>query len=442
MTLSFGTDGIRGDAESEFTDDFVRALGFAAARALGSDHFVIGRDTRASGERIEAALAAGIAAAGVRVDLVGVVPTPGVAFLAADDDTAGAMISASHNPWSDNGVKLFAPGGRKLTDDIETALEDDLAALRNAPDSVPAAVDGDLVLHRPELVAAYRSHLLDTVEASFDGLRVVLDCANGAASTLAPDVFRELGAIVEVLHADPDGRNINDACGSTHPDDLQTVIQDRAADIGLAFDGDADRVVAVDERGGLVDGDHIIGMCAIDRRDRGVLVDDTVVVTVLSNLGFRRGMALTGINVIETPVGDRHVLEVLDRNGLNLGGEQSGHVIFRDLATTGDGILTGLQVCDLLMRTGAFVSDLAATAMTRYPQVARNVPVSGSAETIVEQLAGAIAAEEQRLGGDGRILVRASGTEPLVRVMVESSSGAQAQAVAERLVAEAQRLAG
>jgi phosphoglucosamine mutase len=442
MTLSFGTDGIRGDADTEFTDDFVRSLGFAAARALQPERVVIGRDTRASGERIEAALAAGIAAAGVRVDLVGVAPTPCVAFLAGDENTAGAVISASHNPWSDNGVKLFAPGGRKLTDEIEATLEADLTNLLADPSARPTDGAPDLVLPRPELVATYRSHLLDTVAGGLDGLRVVLDCANGAASHLAPEVFSALGAAVEVIHAEPDGRNINDGCGSTHPDDLRSMLQDRAADIGLAFDGDADRVVAVDERGGLVDGDFIIGMCAIDRRDRGLLVDDTVVVTVLSNLGFRRGMALTGIKVIETPVGDRNVLEVLDRDGLNLGGEQSGHVIFRDLATTGDGILTGLQVCDLLMRTGAFLSDLAATAMTRYPQVAKNVPVGGSAAGVVERLAGAVAAEEQRLGGDGRILVRASGTEPVVRVMVESSSAAQAEAVAERLVAEAQRLVG
>jgi phosphoglucosamine mutase len=438
MSLSFGTDGVRADADAELTDQFVRSLGRAGATVLGAERFVIGRDTRASGPRIEAALAEGLADGGARVELLGVVPTPAVALLAGDAGTAGAVISASHNPWSDNGIKFFAPGGRKLSDEHQAAIE---ALLEAGADVEPPTTDRPPVVAAPDLVATYRQHLLDTVPGGLAGLRVVLDCANGAASALAPDVFRTLGATVEVLHDRPDGRNINEGCGSTHPEALQQVMQDRAADIGLAFDGDADRVFAVDERGDLVDGDQIIGMCAIDRRDRGMLADDTVVVTVMSNLGFRRGMALTGITVRETPVGDRHVVDALDSNGLDLGGEQSGHIIFRPLSTTGDGILTGLQVCDLLMRTGRYLSDLAATAMTRYPQVLRNVVVASDAAGLVDRLAPDIAAGEQELGRDGRILVRASGTEPLVRVMVEASSAARAEAMADRLVAAAERLA-
>jgi phosphoglucosamine mutase len=437
MSLTFGTDGVRADADAQLTDGFVRSLGRAAATVLDAPRFVIGRDTRISGPRIEAALADGLTAAGASVDLLGVVPTPAVALLSAEPGTAGAVISASHNPWSDNGIKFFAPGGRKLTDADQAAVE----ALLHDPSSVPDAAERGPIAERPDLVDAYRQHLLDSVSGGLTGLRVVLDCANGAASALAPEVFRALGASVEVLHDQPDGRNINDGCGSTHPEELQRIMQDRAADIGLAFDGDADRVFAVDERGDLVDGDQIIGMCAIDRRDRGLLTDDTVVVTVMSNLGFRRGMALTGITVLETPVGDRHVTDALDRHGLDLGGEQSGHIIFRPLGTTGDGILTGLQVCDLLMRTGRYLSDLAATAMTRYPQVLRNVSVAGDAASVVDRLAADIAAGEQQLGDHGRILVRASGTEPLVRVMVEASSHARAEAVAEQLVAAAERLA-
>jgi phosphoglucosamine mutase len=456
VTISFGTDGLRGDAEAQLPDPVVRAVGRAAARVLGAQRFVVGRDTRASGPRIEAALAEGLAAEGVRVDLLGVAPTPAVAYLAqhqgaetagaSEPVTAGAVISASHNPWADNGIKLFAPGGLKLSDETEQALESalsDILAGGSAAASPGGGTPGEsgAVLHRPELVAEYRRHLLDTVELPFQGLRVVLDCANGAASWLAPEIFGALGATVEVRAAEPDGRNINEACGAAHPEPLIEAMRDGDADVGLAFDGDADRVIAVDERGGLVDGDHIIGMCAIDRRDRGLLAERTVVVTVMSNLGFRRGMAATGIEVLETPVGDRHVLEALDRHGLSLGGEQSGHVIFRDLATTGDGLLTGLQVCDLLVRTGRYLSDLATIAMTRYPQVLRNVRVEGPAGAVAESLTAEVAAEEQTLGGEGRILVRPSGTEPLVRIMVEAASAATAESVADRLAAAARAAA-
>jgi phosphoglucosamine mutase len=442
MALRFGTDGVRGDAESQLTDDFVRTLGRVAAGVLGARRFVVARDTRASGPRIEGALAAGLAEGGCDVDLLGVVPTPAAAFLAVAPDTAGAIISASHNPWSDNGVKLFAPGGTKLADGLEAAVEAGLEAAGAFGGDDTAGGDGAGVIgERPELVDAYRTHLLESIGGGrLDGLRLALDCAHGAASALAPEVFESLGATVTVINNTPDGHNINDGCGSTHPQDLQRLVVGDGLDLGLAFDGDADRVLAVDEQGGVVDGDHIIGMCAIDRRDRGVLPGGAVVVTVMSNLGFRRGMEATGIRVVETAVGDRHVLAALDEQGLVLGGEQSGHVIFRDLATTGDGILTGLQVCDLLMRTGRYLSDQAQIAMTRYPQVLRNVRVGTPVPDVAERMAREIADEEVVLGGDGRVLVRASGTEPLIRVMVEAPTAGQAEAAADRLAATAARL--
>jgi phosphoglucosamine mutase len=440
MTLRFGTDGVRGDAALELTDDLVFAFGRAAARVLDGDRFLIGRDTRESGPRIERALAAGLVAEGVTVDGLGVAPTPAVAWLSAADGVPAAMISASHNPYGDNGIKLFAPGGLKLSDEIEARLEAELDGLVGAdrpPVDDPPINDGAASLDRYE----------DAVVATLDGrrldaLRVIIDCANGAASAMAPRVLRRLGADLEVLHAEPDGRNINADCGSTYPDELRLAVARSGADAGLAFDGDADRVLAVDEDGALIDGDQILAMCAIDRRDRGLLTDDTVVVTVMSNLGFRQGMAATSIKVVETDVGDRHVLEALEERGLSLGGEQSGHVIFRDLATTGDGLLTGIQVLDLLGRSGRFLSDWAATSMTRLPQVLRNVEVATRDPGIADALASEIAAEEATMGGRGRVLIRPSGTEPLVRVMVEAPSERGAAEVAERLVQAVERLAG
>jgi phosphoglucosamine mutase len=446
MTLRFGTDGVRG-AQEELTDELVYALGRAAARVLGRERFRIGRDTRESGPRLERALAAGLVAEGASVDLLGVAPTPAVAWLAAADDTPAAMISASHNAFGDNGIKLFARGGRKLTDDVEARLEAELDTL--VADAVAPDLDlgdtGDTDAVRPSTgeLARYEDAVIATLDGRrLDGLRVVVDCANGAASAMAPEVLARLGVQVEVLHADPDGRNINDRCGSTHPADLQSAVVRHGADAGLAFDGDADRVLAVDEHGSLVAGDQILAMCAIDMRDRGRLTDDTVVVTVMSNLGFKQGMAATSIKVIETKVGDRYVLEELDQRGLSLGGEQSGHVIFHDLATTGDGLLTGVQVLDLLGRSGRFLSDWAATSMTRLPQVLRNVQVRSRDIDIAERLSDEIAAEESMMGGRGRVLIRPSGTEPLVRVMVEAPSQAIASEVAGRLVQAVERVAG
>ena len=432
MTPRFGTDGVRASAD-ELTDAFVAALGRAAAKVLGgSDGFLIGRDTRLSGPRLELALASGMAAAGADPQSLGVVPTPAVAWASAARDVPGAVISASHNPWSDNGIKFFAAGGRKLADDVEQELESVLDELLAA--APPVTLLDSVAPTAPPGGDAW----LDAVVASLDGrrldgLRVVIDCANGASSAFAGSGLRRLGAEVDVLHADPDGRNINDRCGSTHPEDLQQAVVAAGATVGLAFDGDADRVLAVDETGRLIDGDHLIALFAADLRDRGHLRHDQVVVTVMTNLGFRLAMAERGIDVVETGVGDRQVLAALEQTGGSLGGEQSGHVVFADLATTGDGLLSGVQLLDLLVRSSAPLSQLADGVMTQLPQVLVNVRVEARRADIAEAMADEIAAEEAALGGKGRVLVRPSGTEPLVRVMVEAERQETAEAVARRL---------
>ncbi len=437
MTLKFGTDGVRGVANRELTPELALTLGRAAARVLGGRRWLIGRDTRRSGPLLAAALAAGLASEGVEVVDLGVLPTPGVAFLSAADDVCAAVISASHNAFGDNGIKLFAAGGLKLTDEVEEALEAELVALNAQGDPRPrpeGAEVGTLSADRSG-VDRYRDRLVhDVLEGRrLDGLRVVVDSANGAAAGLAAEVLAALGAEVSAIHDDPDGININDGCGSTYPQVLQQAVVAASADLGLALDGDADRVLAVDARGNLVDGDEIIGICAIDRRRRGQLVDDTVVVTVMSNLGFRQGMTAHGITVNDTNVGDRYVLAELDRGGYSLGGEQSGHVIFRDLASTGDGLLTGLFVMDLLARSGRSLADLAAEAMIRLPQVLINVRTARRDPSVLGRLATPLAEAEATLGDRGRVLLRPSGTEPVVRVMVEAPTDTEAQAVAHRL---------
>ena len=408
---------------------------------LGGTSFLVGRDTRVSGPLLQAALSAGLAAEGARVVDIGVLPTPALAALAADRDVPAAVISASHNPFSDNGIKLFAPGGRKLSDDVEAQLEAELARLTTGlvggvPESRTGSDVGTLN-EDPDAAVWYAARLVAPLDGrNLEGVRLVLDCANGSASGVAPGVFRGVGASVDVLSAEPDGTNINDGCGSTHPDALQARVLAVGADLGLAFDGDADRVIAVDHRGRVVDGDAIIALFAADRRDHGRLAGETVVVTVMSNLGFRQAMQQQGIAVHETPVGDRYVLEALEANGWTLGGEQSGHIIFWDLATTGDGILTGLLLADLVLRAGRPLAELADAAMTRLPQVLRNVRVADR-----DGLAGPdgapVRAEVERvtaeLGGRGRVLLRPSGTEPLIRVMAEAPTEAEAEAVVDRL---------
>ncbi|MFL6206837.1 MAG: phosphoglucosamine mutase [Acidimicrobiales bacterium] len=436
--LKFGTDGVRGVANLDLTPELVLALGRAAARVLEGWQFVVGRDTRLSGPLLESALIAGLTAEGAQVTSLGVVPTPAVAWLAAADHAAGAVISASHNRFEDNGVKLFASGGRKLSDDVESALEAELHAVL-AHQGTGAARTGDAVgtvVDGAGEVGRWADSIVRSIDGrALEGMTLVIDCANGAASEWAPKVLRALGARVEVLHDEPDGTNINAGCGSTYPEDLQRAVVGRGADAGLAFDGDADRVLAVDADGRLIDGDQIIAVLAIDRHGEGRLAQDTVVATVMANLGFRRGMREHGIRVLEVPVGDRYVLEALADGSLVLGGEQSGHVIFSDLATTGDGILTAVQLLDAVQRAGRPLGEMADAAMTRLPQVLRNVRVAEKGLELGQAVTDEVAKVEAELGDDGRVLVRGSGTEPLVRVMVEAATAEAAERAAERLVA-------
>ena len=437
MTLRFGTDGIRGLANAELTPELTTAFGRAAATVLGADRFIVGRDTRRSGPLIEAALSAGLAAEGVDVASVGVAPTPALAWLAAADDVPAAVISASHNPYPDNGIKLFVAGGLKPSEEVERRVERELDRLlvdRPAPHPVGEAV-GTIVAAGGQL-DRYATAVGGTVgDGALDGLTLVVDCANGAAARIAPSVLERLGADVVVLHAEPDGTNINSGCGSTDPRDLQVAVTDAGADAGIAVDGDADRVVAVDGEGRLVDGDHIIAICAIDRHERGLLPSGTVVVTVMTNVGFRLGMAEKGIVVVETPVGDRHVLEAMERGGWILGGEQSGHVIFGDLATTGDGLLTAVQLLDATLRSGRPLSELSDAAMRRLPQELRDVRVHGRDPDVADLVGDEVRSVEASLGDEGRVLVRPSGTEPVVRVMVQAPTAEQAAWAADRLAA-------
>jgi phosphoglucosamine mutase len=436
VPLEFGTDGVRGVANVELTPEYVFSLGRAAARLLGGRVWYLGRDTRASGPGLSAALAAGLSAEGAEVVDLGVVPTPAVAFVSEQQMAPAAVISASHNPFSDNGVKLFAAGGRKLADDVEAALEAEMGQARPAA----APLGGPVNAGSPADVGqGWIDRYLDLLVAGIegrrlDGLRLVVDCAHGAASVLAPIVLSRVGAEVTVLHADPNGTNINAGCGSTYPDDLRAAVREARADGGLAFDGDADRVLAVDDTGDLVDGDQLLSICAADLQARGALASDTVVVTVMANLGLRLAMAGLGISVVETSVGDRYVLEALERQRLSLGGEQSGHIIFRDVATTGDGLLTGLRVFDIVRRSGRSLHDLATSSMTRLPQVLRSVGVAGR-EGLAEatQIWEEVATVEAELGERGRVLLRLSGTEPVVRVMVEAPTQGEAERAADRL---------
>lgn len=426
--MRFGTDGVRGRANTELTPAFALNLGRAAARVLEADHAVVGGDSRVSTPMLEAAFVAGLASEGVEVHRLGVTPTPAVAFEAQRLGAMGAVISASHNAYHDNGIKLFALGGTKLPGDVEARIEAELDSLGD-PTGEPAPIHG-----RGASADDYIDHLLAVLDGrDLSGLGVVADAANGAASHLAADVLQRTGARAVVVNDHPNGTNINAGCGATDPSGLQAVVTAERAQVGIALDGDADRMIAVDELGQIVDGDHIIAICAADLRSRGLLHDDTVVVTVMTNLGFRLAMEASGIDVVETPVGDRHVLEALAAGGYSLGGEQSGHVIFAERATTGDGLLTGLVLLDIVQRSGRPLSELAASAMTQLPQVLVNVPVGSHRDDAAALLADDVAAWEERLGHTGRILVRPSGTEPLVRIMVEAPTDELADQVAQAL---------
>src|SRR5690625_1168546 len=435
----FGTDGVRGLANRELTAHLALQLGSGAVRVLGDQgrlsaprpRAIVGRDPRVSGHFLSAAVTAGLASAGVDVEDLGVLPTPAVAFLtgALDVDLA-VMISASHNPMADNGIKFFTRGGVKLDD----AIEDEIQTRLSEPWQLPIGADvGTVLQNRGEAGDRYVEHLLSTIEADLSGLRIAVDCANGAASEVGPAALRAAGADVVVINASPDGRNINEQCGSTHPEQLQAVTVASGADFGVAFDGDADRCLAVDHTGALVDGDQIMGILAVGLNEAGRLPDDTLVVTVMSNLGLTLAMQDAGIRIVQTGVGDRYVLEAMRTGGHRLGGEQSGHIVFADHATTGDGVLTSLQLAARVAQTKRTLADLAGV-MQRLPQVLINVPeVDKTRVAEDDELRSAVAAAEERLGKSGRVLLRPSGTEPLVRVMVEAASEDHAEREEELL---------
>jgi phosphoglucosamine mutase len=434
----FGTDGIRGVANVDLTPELVLAVGRAVARHIAAPTFLVGRDTRRSGPMLQAALSTGLASEGADVVDVGVLPTPALAWLSAERDLPAVVISASHNPFADNGIKLFASGGAKLSVEMESAIEDELERVLDPAAKGPRALEGHGVgrlTAEPGLGAAYVAHLAGLLDGRrLDGLRLVVDSANGAASHLAASVYEQLGAEVVAIGCDPDGTNINAGCGSTATATLARAVVEHGAQLGLALDGDADRLLAVDAGGALASGDELLALFALDLADRGQLAGNTVVVTVMTNLGFRRAMEERSLIVKETPVGDRYVLAALDKDGFALGGEQSGHIIFRELATTGDGLLTGLVLADLVVRSGRPLAELLDGLVARVPQVLVNVPVPNT-ELLdgADAVWSAVAEEEARLGDGGRVLLRPSGTEPLVRVMVEASGDGVAEAIADRL---------
>lgn len=447
--MKFGTDGVRGIAHEELTTEFAARLARAASRVLGANGartVVIGGDTRESTPAFDEALTAGFRAEGVDVIRLGVVPTPLVAFEAQRTDAMGAMVSASHNPFNDNGIKLFAPGGTKLPDDVEARIEAELDALGDPrrrvdarrSDDLPGSL-GSIGVAEPTVVeldgsAGYVDHVLKILEGrDLHGLKVVLDTANGAASAVAPAALRRAGAEVVVIANEPDGRNINEGCGATYPEFVAAAVVAQGADVGIALDGDADRLIAVDHHGNIVDGDHMIAICATDLRGRGLLARDTVVVTVMTNLGFKLAMEAAGVHVIVTGVGDRYVLEALAAGAYSLGGEQSGHVIFTDHATTGDGLLTALALLDVVQRTQRPLAEIATATMTSLPQVLVNVRVGKRVPDVADLMTDDVAQIEAELGVSGRVLLRASGTEPLIRVMVEAPTAELAQASADAL---------
>ncbi|MFF7437905.1 phosphoglucosamine mutase [Streptomyces sp. NPDC008122] len=443
MGRLFGTDGVRGVANADLTAELALGLSVAAAHVLAEagtfeghrPTAVVGRDPRASGEFLEAAVVAGLASAGVDVLRVGVLPTPAVAHLTgvlgAD---LGVMLSASHNAMPDNGIKFFARGGHKLADDLEDKIEAVYEEHRTgAPWERPTGAGVGRVRDFGEGFETYVSHLMSVLPNRLDGLKIVLDEAHGAASRVSPEAFSRAGAQVVTIGAEPDGLNINDGCGSTHLDLLKAAVVEHGADLGIAHDGDADRCLAVDASGNEVDGDQILAVLALAMREAGTLRGDTVVATVMSNLGFKLAMEGAGLNLVQTAVGDRYVLESMKENGYALGGEQSGHVIVLDHATTGDGTLTGLMLAARVAATGTSLADLAGV-MERLPQILINVKdVDKSRVNTSGELAAAVTDAERELGSTGRVLLRPSGTEPLVRVMVEAADIEQARSVAQRL---------
>jgi len=426
--LHFGTDGVRGVAIDELTPELARDLARATSRVLQPVAVVIGRDTRESGPALEKAIIDGCAAEGVPVYLLGVAPTPAVAFASERNGWVGIAITASHNPWADNGIKVFASGGVKLDDAEQIEIE----RVWHALTAEPAPVALGTVHDASHIVAEYATHRFNIIGGSLAGLSVVLDCAHGAMSSVASEVFHVAGASVEVINASPDGRNINEQCGATSPQSLAQHVIATRADLGIAFDGDGDRLMAVTATGRVIDGDYLMAIAALDLSSRGLLRNKGVAVTVMSNLGFHHAMRNHDVDVVVTPVGDRNVLVALDEYDFVLGGEQSGHIVHRAHATTGDGLLAALVLCEYLVRSKESL-DEAVTIMETYPQVLINVRTENRVHDPVADIASQIAAAEKELGDEGRILVRASGTEPLVRVMVEAANESLAHSTAEAL---------
>lgn len=433
--LTFGTDGVRGKFGTELTESYAADLAVVAAQVLQCKTVVIGRDTRESGVLLETAIANALVKEGIETQLMGVAPTPAIAFSAMRRNVVAIAITASHNLYQDNGIKIFGAGGRKLSDSEQEEIEKQLLERTRKSASGAIGASSDLAkTAKPELVKEYcdwLSQIVDTTD--FSKLHVVLDCANGAYSNVAPEVFTKLGATVTTINATPDGRNINEQCGATHPAMLCSVVKSVGAHFGIAFDGDGDRLIAVDETGEIVDGDHLIAISATEMKRRGTLRNNKVAVTVMTNIGFHQAMKKAEIEVVTTPVGDRSVLAALEENSLVLGGEQSGHIIYRDLATTGDGLLAALMLSAIVARANKTLSEIASAVMTSFPQVLINLRVSKRVENIEKLFESEIAAAEKSLQANGRVLVRASGTEPMVRVMVEASQQATAESVAATL---------
>ncbi len=432
--LTFGTDGVRGEFGKELTENYAANLAEVAAQVLQCNLVVIGRDTRESGVLLETAITKALATMGVEVQLMGVAPTPAIAFAARKHGVVAIAITASHNLYQDNGIKIFGAGGCKLSDAEQESIEQAMLArgenAKAADDMVSSSAKSGVA--RPELLQEYCDWLVGLVRpGALKNLHVALDCANGAFSHVAPEVFSKLGATVTTINATPDGRNINLQCGATHPEPLSEVVKSVGAHFGVAFDGDGDRLIAVDGNAQIVDGDHLLAISALDMKHRGTLRNNKVVVTVMTNIGFHQAMKNAGIEVVTTPVGDRSVLLALDDESLSLGGEQSGHIIYRDLATTGDGLLAAVSLAALIAESKKSLSEIANTAMTSFPQVLINLRVGKRVDGVDQLFKSEIAAAEKTLGASGRVLVRASGTEPMVRVMVEAPQ----QDIAEKVAA-------
>ncbi|GGI18232.1 phosphoglucosamine mutase [Gottfriedia solisilvae] len=446
MGKYFGTDGVRGVANKELTPELAYKIGRCGGYVLTKNNvkpkILVGRDTRVSGHMLEGALVAGLLSIGAEVMRLGVISTPGVAYLTkALGAQAGVMISASHNPVEDNGIKFFGPDGFKLLDEQEDEIEELMDA---EVDQLPRPTGSDLsqVSDYFEGGQKYLQFLKNSIDEDFSGLLVALDCAHGATSSLAPYIFADLEADIVTMGTNPNGFNINDGVGSTHPEALAALVKEKGADVGLSFDGDGDRLIAIDENGDIVDGDQIMYICAKHLNEKGRLKQNTVVSTVMSNLGFYKAVETNGMKSAVTGVGDRYVMEEMRKNGFNLGGEQSGHIIFLDYITTGDGMLSAIQLVNIMKETGKTLSQLAGE-MKKYPQLLINVRVTDKNEALNnERIKATIEEVEAEMNGNGRILVRPSGTEPLIRVMAEAPSAEECKLFVERIVAVVQEEVG